>query len=58
MVEDVRCKLVELHGVVGSKGNRSNVVDVKLTSALIYSQGGYCCESDSKLCFWKCKFGG
>jgi len=24
MVEDVRCKLVELHGVVGSKGKSIN----------------------------------
>ena len=35
MVEDVRCKLVELHGVVGSKGNSSMVVDVKLAASLI-----------------------
>jgi len=35
MVEDVRCKLVELHGVVGSKGKSSMVVDVKLASSLI-----------------------
>jgi len=31
----LRCKLVELHGVVGSKGNSSKVVDVKLASSLI-----------------------
>ena len=49
MVEEVRCKLVELHGVVGSKGKSSMVVNVKLTSSLIWSQGGDCCESDSKL---------
>jgi len=35
MVEDVRCKLVELLGVVGSKGKSSKVVDVKLASSLI-----------------------
>jgi hypothetical protein len=35
MVEKVRCKLLELHGVVGSKGKSSMVVDVKLTSSLI-----------------------
>ena len=35
MVEDVRCKLVELHGVVGIKGNSSKVIDVKLASSLI-----------------------
>jgi len=29
MVEEVRCKLLELHGVVGSKANSSKVVDVK-----------------------------
>ena len=29
MVEEVRCKLVELHGVMGSKGRSSMVVDVK-----------------------------
>jgi len=39
MVEDVRCKLMELLGVVGSKGKRSKVVD-GLASSLIYSQGG------------------
>jgi len=59
MFEEVRCKLVELLGVVGSKGKNNKVVD-GLTSSLIYSQGGDCCESDSKLeklDFWKCKFG-
>jgi len=35
MVEEVRCKLVELLGVVGSKGKRSMVVDVKLASSLV-----------------------
>jgi len=35
MVEDVRCKLVDLLCVVGSKGKRSKVVDVKLASSLI-----------------------
>jgi len=35
MVEDVRCKLVELLGVVGSKGKSRMVVDVKLASSLI-----------------------
>ena len=35
MVEEVRCKLVELLGVVRSKGKSSMVVDVKLTSPLI-----------------------
>jgi hypothetical protein len=35
MVEEVRYKLVELHGVVGSKGKSNKVVDVKLTSSLI-----------------------
>jgi hypothetical protein len=34
-VEEVRCKLMELHGVMGSKGKSSMVVDVKLTSSLI-----------------------
>jgi len=34
MVEDVRCKLVELLGVVGSKGKSSKVVD-GLASSLI-----------------------
>jgi len=34
MVEDVRYKLVELHGVVGSKGKSSKVVD-GLASSLI-----------------------
>jgi hypothetical protein len=42
------CKLVELLGVVGSKGKSSMVVD-GLASSLIWSQGGDCCESDSKL---------
>ena len=49
MVEEVKCKLVELLGAVGSKGKSSMVVDVKLVSSLIYSQCGDCCESDSKL---------
>jgi len=40
------CKLVELLG--GNKGKSSMVVD-GLTSSLIWSQGGDCCESDSKL---------
>ena len=35
--------------MVGSKGKSSKVVDVKLASSLIWSQGGDCCESDSKL---------
>jgi hypothetical protein len=35
MVEEVRSKLVELLGVVGSKGKSSKVVDVKLTLSLI-----------------------
>jgi len=35
MVEEVGCKLVELHGVVGSKGKRRMVVNVKLASSLI-----------------------
>jgi len=35
IVEEVGCKLVELHDVVGSKGKSSKVVDVKLTSSLI-----------------------
>jgi len=35
MVEEVRCKLVELLGVVGSKGKSSTVVDVKLALSLI-----------------------
>jgi hypothetical protein len=35
MVEEVRCKLVELLGVVGSKGKSSMVVVVKLASSLI-----------------------
>jgi hypothetical protein len=35
MVAEVRCKLVELLGVVGSKGKSSMVVDVKLASSLI-----------------------
>jgi len=35
MVEEVRRKLVELLGVVESKGKSSKVVDVKLTSSLI-----------------------
>ena len=47
---------MELHGVVGRKGKRSMVVD-GLASFLIYSQGGDCCRSDSKLDFWKCKIG-
>ena len=41
-------KLVELLGVVGSKGKRSKLVD-GLASSLILSQGGDYCESDSKL---------
>ena len=35
MFEELRCKLVKLFGVVGSKGKSSMVVDVKLTSSLI-----------------------
>jgi len=35
MVEEVGWKLVDLHGVVGSKGKSSMVVDVNLTSSLI-----------------------
>jgi hypothetical protein len=35
MVAEVRCKLVELHGVVGSKRKSSMVVDVKLASSQI-----------------------
>ena len=35
MVEEVRCKLVELLGVVGSKGKTRMVVVVKLASSLI-----------------------
>ena len=49
MVEDVRCKLVELHGVVGSKGKSSMVVDVKLASSLIYKQSGECCSMTQNL---------
>jgi len=49
MVEEDGCKLVELHGVMGRKGKRRMVVDVKLASSLIWSQGEDCCESDSKL---------
>jgi len=41
---------VELLGVVGSKGKSSKVVD-GLASSLIWSQGGDCCRSDSKLKF-------
>ena len=40
---------MELLGVVGSKWKTSKVVDVKLASSLIWSHGGDCCESDSKL---------
>jgi len=35
IVEEVRCKLVELLSVVGSKGKSGKVVDVKLASSLI-----------------------
>ena len=48
MVEDVRCKLVELLAVVGRKEKRSKVVD-GLASSLILSQSGDYCEIDSKL---------
>jgi len=33
-VEEVEWKLVELHGVVGSKGKSNKVVDIKLASSL------------------------
>jgi len=35
MVKEVRYKLVELHGAVGSNGKSNMVVDVKLASSLI-----------------------
>jgi len=35
MVEEIRCKLVELLSLVGSKGKSNMVVDVKLASSLI-----------------------
>ena len=47
-LKGLRCKLVGLHGVVGSKGKSNKVID-SLASSPIKSQGGDCCESDSTL---------
>ena len=51
MAEGIRVQTCGATWCSGKQGKEQQGVDVKWASSLIWSQGGDCCESDSKLEF-------